>query len=126
MAMAARMPMIATTIISSMRVKPRWLRRLVQKLSIGSSIKVRERVRLQCSIVLQTHCREPPPRGGAVLREGRDCERGCAGLGEADSRQRVCAGLERDDGGSVSFADRGHDGFRRIIDEDQPFDDLVA
>src|SRR5439155_25014262 len=29
MAMAARMPMIATTIISSMSVKPRWLLRLV-------------------------------------------------------------------------------------------------
>src|SRR2546422_11396365 len=64
MAIAARMPMIATTIISSMRVKPRWLPRfrcrLYQNRSIRFSFVVYVPPRLQS--------RAPAFRGGGVPR----------------------------------------------------------
>src|SRR6185503_7946389 len=122
MAMAARMPMIATTIISSMRVKPRWFPRvrwrLDQKRSIRSSLNVRRSIRI-CYQGLRLN-------GGASLDVGRENERRGARFRESDSDERSCAGFCRNRRGVAGIADRRHDETRRIVDKDESIDDLVA
>src|SRR6267143_1623978 len=122
MAMAARMPMIATTIISSMRVKPRWLRmfrwRLFQKRSIRSSLNVRSSIGIAAKGLRLN--------GGATLHVGRENERRGARLRESDRRERSCAGCDRNEGGVAGIADPRRDGFHRVVDKDEPVDDLVA
>src|SRR5215471_11086080 len=107
MAMAARMPMIATTIISSMRVKPRWLRpfrrRAFQNLSIRSSLSVRAALETAASA---------PPQGGATLRVGPERERGGARLREADNNQGRDTRFRESDRGAADIAGRRRAGLR--------------
>src|SRR6185369_2756740 len=119
MAMAARMPMIATTIISSMRVKPRWLRRLCQKLSIRSSLNVFEPASQIC-------CQGLRLMAEGTLHLGRDSERRGARFGESDAYQRSCAGFDWNERGAADLADGRHDRLRRVLDKDESIDDLVA
>src|SRR5690348_3709611 len=121
MAMAARMPMIATTIISSMRVKPRWLprhgRRVFQKRSIRSSLDVTK---------FPSVCCESSALSGATLRVGRERERRGARLRESDDNQGRCERFSESDRGEAEIAGRRRDGLRRIVEEDEPIDDLIA
>src|SRR5437660_12841862 len=114
MAMAARMPMIATTIISSMRVKPRWLRmfrwRLFQKRSIRSSLNVR-------SSLPRYSCPKLPPCGGAPLNVGRDWVRRSATLREPDGDESYGARFERNIRGVTGIADRRRGGFSGVGEE---------
>src|SRR2546425_11485689 len=122
MAMAARMPMIATTIISSIRVKPRWLPRfrcrLYQNRSMHSSFVVRVPPRLQS--------RAPAFRGRALLGAGREGVRRSAGLREADGGKSQRARFERNEGGVVGTACRRRLGFSRVVDKNEPVKNLVA
>src|SRR6267142_6139769 len=122
MAMAARMPMIATTIISSMRVKPRWFPRvrcrLDQKRSIRSSLNVRRSI--------SNCCQGLRLNGGASLHGGRENERRGARLRESDGDRRSCAGFDRNGRSVAGSADRRRDGLRCVVDKDEPIDDLVA
>src|SRR5258705_10001783 len=122
MAMAARMPMIATTIISSMRVKPRWFprvrRRLDQKRSIRSSLNVRSPI--------SNCCQGLRLNGGASLHGGRENERRGARLRESDSSKRSSAGVDGNDGGVAGIADLRRNSFSRVVDENEPIEDFVA
>src|SRR6266478_705653 len=122
MAMAARMPMIATTIISSIRVKPRWFPRvrwrLDQKRSIRSSVNIRRSISNCCQGLRLS--------GEASLHGGRENERRGARLRESDGNERSCAGFDRNEGGETGIADWRRDGLRRVVDKDEPIDDLVA
>src|SRR2546426_4831575 len=113
MAMAARMPMIATTIISSIRVKPRWLPRfrcrLYQNRSMRSSLLFE--FLPDCSHAL------PPLEGGALLGAGRERVRRSAGLREADGGKSQRARLERNEGGVAGTACRRRLGFNRVVDK---------
>src|SRR5262249_45113180 len=119
MAMAARIPMIATTIISSIRVKPRWLRpitrRFLQKLSIQSSS--------ECTNLL---LESPPSSGRAWLRVRGQRRRGSAGLGDLDGDETERTRIDRHEGspgGIVRFRGAGLSG---VVDEHEPIDDLVG
>src|SRR5881296_4280671 len=122
MAIAARMPMIATTIISSIRVKPRWLPRfrcrLYQNRSMRSSFVVR--VPPDCSHAL------PPLEGGALLGAGREGVRRSARLREADGGKSKRARFERNEGGVAGIASRRRLGFSRVVDKNEPVKNLIA
>src|SRR5437870_2238922 len=122
MAMAAKMPMIATTIISSMRVKPRWLpklrRRVYQNRSIRSSLLFE--FLPDCSHAL------PPLQGGALLGSRREGVRRSARLREADGNESKRGRLARTENGVAGVADRRCPGFSRVVDKDEPVENLIA
>src|SRR6266508_2177801 len=124
MAMAARMPMIATTIISSIRVKPRWLPRfrcrLYQNRSMRSSFVFEFEFLPDCSHAL------PPLEGGALLSAGREGVRRSAGLREADGGKSKRARFERNEGGVAGIASRRRLGFSRVVDKNEPVKNLIA
>src|SRR5262245_32999758 len=98
MAIAARIPMIATTIISSMRVKPRWLRkfrrRAVQKRSID--------VLLECSTFVLGCCHTRPAQDGGALAY-TDNEREYGGARDSESRTVVRASRCESSGMSAAW-----------------------
>src|SRR2546425_12398136 len=112
MAMAARMPMIATTIISSIRVKPRWFPkfrcRLFQNRIIQFSLVVLGFLP-DCSHV-------HPPRGaGAFLGGGRKRRRRSAGLREAERDESKGACFQRDEASGAGFGPPRCPRGRRVV-----------
>ena len=64
--------------------------------------------------------------GGAPLSVGEENERRCARLREPDSDKSEWARVERNGRGVNGIAGFRCCGFSRVIDEDEPVDDLVA
>src|SRR6267142_4495117 len=122
MAMAARMPMIATTIISSIRVKPRWLprfrRRLFQNRSIRFSFVVYVPSRLR------SHA--PAFRGGASLDAGREGVRRSAGLRRTECDETTGARFQGNEASVADFARRRYPGGSRVVDENEPVKNFIA
>src|SRR2546426_10498154 len=123
MAMAARMPMIATTIISSIRVKPRWLPRFRCRLYQNRSMR--------SSFVFEFlpdcgHALPPLEEGGALLGAGREGVRRSAGLREANGGKIKKARFERNEGGVAGKDSRRRLGVRRGGEKNEPGEDLTA
>src|SRR2546425_4791027 len=123
MAIAARMPMIATTIISSIRVKPRWLPRFRCRLYQNRSMR--------SSFVFEFlpdcgHALPPLEEGGGLLGSGREGVRRSAGLREANGGKIKKARFERNEGGVAGIASRRRLGFSRVVDKNEPVKDLIA
>src|SRR5439155_18691275 len=121
MAMAARMPMIATTIISSMRVKPRWLPSFRWRLFQNRSMLFLLSFNFLLFVVTRTRLER------AFLCDGeREGERGSPGLREADRDQGTRTWFERSGVGVADFAGRRRLGDGKVVDVDEPVEDLVA
>jgi len=63
--------------------------------------------------------RSDPTRGARAERRG-------ARLRESDDKQGRCARFSESDRGEAEIAGRRRDGLRRIVEEDEPIDDLIA
>src|SRR5882724_12957939 len=122
MAMAARMPMIATTIISSIRVKPRWLPRFRWRLFQNRSIRFSFVVYVLSR--LQSHA--PAFRGGASLDAGREGVRRSAGFRRAECEETKGALFQRNEAGVADFACRRYPGGSRVVDENEPVKNFIA
>src|SRR5437899_6879278 len=121
MAMAARMPMIATTIIRSMRVKPRWLPSFRWRLFQNRSMLFLLSFNFLLFVVTRTRLER-----AFLCDGGREGERGSPGLREADRDQGKRTRFERSDVGVADFAGRRRLGGGKVGDVDEPVENFIA
>src|SRR5437879_945294 len=124
MAMAARVRMIATTIISSMRVKPRWFPRLRRRFC-QNRIMCLSLVEVELS--LRDRSRRTRTGGGARLSTlERETARRSSRLRKIRCDESEQTRFERAGASAGGCTGCGRLGFGGVVDVDEPVEDLVA